>query len=297
MYQVNDVLSIHCALPFILVHVENVYGRLLEAWWQIPESIKSMLFHLRKERKEGSEVEHLVKPSQKTQQGRKQRYTGEVTSPGAFREELQTGLSPTQTCSIRRRLAQGVFRNRSSQKGAKPCWKQENQPPETLWAQLPQLSHPSPDLSPAEAPFSPDQHVMPAQRPDLWPHVKALLGPPGRRARVIQPLWLLWHLQVGNIHYQPILGGQGKLYRWIMAAQKLHKGLPGNPLRVGVSPEGLGSCTIFMWNETTAWVLVVSSDVSSVHEDNLSQVIGLRNVRWNIHKSVWFSTFVKWIPG
>ena len=32
MYHVNDVLSVHCALPFILVHMENVYGRLLEAW-------------------------------------------------------------------------------------------------------------------------------------------------------------------------------------------------------------------------------------------------------------------------
>lgn len=35
MYQVNDFLSIHCGPPFILVHVENVYGTLLEARWQI----------------------------------------------------------------------------------------------------------------------------------------------------------------------------------------------------------------------------------------------------------------------
>ena len=139
-------------------------------------------------------VEHLSEVfSEKTQQGRKQRCAGR-------RRASDWTLSP-QTCSIRECLAQGVFRNRKLTEGVQNyAGNKKTNLPETLWAQLPRSFHThSPDLSPAEALFSPDQRVMPTQAARALAHVRNLTGTP-RVAwlRVIQPLWLLWHLQVGE---------------------------------------------------------------------------------------------------
>ena len=120
-------------------------------------------------------VEHLSEVfSEKTQQGRKQRCAGR-------RRASDWTLSP-QTWSIRECLAQGVFRNRKLTEGVQNyAGNKKTNLPETLWAQLPRSFHThSPDLSPAEAPFSPDQHVMPAQeaRP-LAPREKPYWDPQG----------------------------------------------------------------------------------------------------------------------
>ena len=147
-------------------------------------------------------VEHLSEVfSEKTQQGRKQRCAGEVTKPRGSQEKSIRLDSPTQTCSIREWLAQGVFRNRKLTEGVQNyAGNKKTNLPETLWAQLPRSFHThSPDLSPAETLFSPDRRVMPTQAARALAHVRNLTETP-REAwlRVIQPPRLLWHLQVGE---------------------------------------------------------------------------------------------------
>lgn len=145
-------------------------------------------------------------------------------TPGALRRASDWPLSHRDLLNQGALSPRGVHKQKLTEGVQKHSGNRKTNPLENLWAQLPFSFHThSPDLSPAEALFSPDQHVMPTQeaRP-LAPREKPYWDPQGSMPEgdsapvttVASPSRVTHTIKLA-------LGFRGKLYQWIMAAQNL----------------------------------------------------------------------------